>query len=231
MYSDKNSVIQTLKRCQLFRGTEEKTMEWLLKQQGCGVRHYHEGAIIAFRGDLYERLIIVMKGSMTAEFQDFRGKVLKVESIREGEAAAAAVVFASDNLLPVTLTAENECYLYELPKKTVFETMQRSLIFLENILTDMGDRVTVLADKIYSLQFSTIKQKISAYLLDLSNKQGTESPELRVTREVLAEIFGVTRPALSRCFSSMVKEGYFSREGRTVHINSITGLKNAVEEE
>jgi CRP/FNR family transcriptional regulator, dissimilatory nitrate respiration regulator len=231
MYDDRSSIIHALQQCQLFAGTGENTLRWLLDQQGCGVRHFHKEAIIAFRGDRYERLMLVLTGSMTAEFQDFRGKVLKVESIREGETAAAAVLFAADNLLPVTLTAEKECYLFEVPKKTVFQAMQRSIVLLENILTDMGDRVTLLADKMYSLQFSTIKQKISAYILDLANKQGTESPELRVTKEVLSEIFGVTRPALSRCFSSMVKEGYFTQEGKIIHINTISDLEDAVEEE
>lgn len=224
-------IIRELLQCSLLAGEKEETILWLADQPGCRVKKYHKNAIIAFRGDRYERLQIVLQGSLTAEFQDFRGKVLKVESIREHETVASAILFAGENILPVTLTAESDCRLFEIPKEIVFMLMQKSRSFLENIVTDMGNKLSILADKIYSLQFSTIKQKISAYLLDLSNKQSTNSPELRVTKEVLAEIFGVTRPALSRCFSEMVKAGYFEQEGKIVHINSISELEEAVLEE
>lgn len=231
MFTERNSLIKALEKCALFSGVDDDALRRLLDRPGCGVKQYHEGALIAFRGDRYDSLMLMVRGSMTAEFQDFRGKVLKVESIREGESAAAAILFAAENLLPVTLTAEKDCYIFYMPKAIVFELMQRDRAFLENIVTDMGDRVSTLADKIYSLQFSTIKQKIAAYLLDLADKQGTDSPELRVTKEVLAEIFGVTRPALSRCFSDMARDDYFVQEGRIVHIKDKPGLKAAVEEE
>jgi len=231
MFEKKDEVISRLIQCKLFSGVDEAELDWLIGQPGCSVKYFHPEAIIAFRGDQYERLLIVLEGSLRAELQDYRGKVLKVESLKRGEAVATAILFAADNLLPVTLTSESESYVCAIPKQTILQFMQRSRRFLENIISDMGDRVSLLADKIFSLQFSTIKQKISAYLLDLSAKQGTDNPEIRVTKEGLAEIFGVTRPALSRCFSEMVQAGLFEQDGKIIFINNRIDLEAILEDE
>jgi CRP-like cAMP-binding protein len=100
----------------------------------------------------------------------------------------------------------------------VLRMMQASERFLLNYLQDSGLRLTVLAEKLRLIQFSTIREKIASYLLDLADKQFTDSPSVSVSREALAEIFGVSRPSLSREFSRMIDEGILSQEGRRIHI-------------
>ncbi len=220
-----------LRQCPLFQGVGRGEVERLLAMPGCRVRSWGKGSIVAFRGDGYDRLLLVLSGSLAAEFQDHRGKVLKVETLRVHEAIAPAVLFAPDNLLPVTLTASEDALLLEIPRETVLALFRRSERFLGNYLRITGARLTLLAEKLYLQRFATIRQRIAGYLLDQADKQGTDSPQLKVTKEMLAEIFGVTRPALSRCFSQLRHEGLIHPEGSTVHILQRTGLEALLEEE
>lgn len=207
-----------LKNCHLFDKMQADTITRLFSGGGCTLHSYHSGAIIAFRGDTYSDLWIIVAGRIAAEFQDYSGKVLKVETLKESEAVATSILFAPENLLPVTLTAETEVHICSIPRTRVIKLLQQEEQFLTNFLQDNGLRLSILAEKLRLVQFSSIREKIASYLLDQADKQGTDSPQLTVTKETLAEIFGVTRPSLSREFSRLCGETILSQEGRQIHI-------------
>lgn len=228
---DDKNVLHHLKKCPLFQGVEQTDLSGILSRTGCIARSYGPGAVVAFRGDHYDKLLVILSGNVIAEFQDYRGKVLKVETLRQGEAIATAILFSPDNYLPVTLTTDTETTIFEIPRTCILELMKSSTIFMEQMLHDIGNRLTILAEKLYLIQFSTIKQKLAVYFLDQSNKQDTDSPALMVTKETLAEIFGVARPSLSRCFSELTREGVLVQEGNVVHILNRDTLEKIAEEE
>lgn len=227
---DRDSV-ESIKRIPIFRTVSEEHLLMLLETPGCTITTYSPDSIVAFRGDEYTKLMVIIKGSIAAEFQDHRGKVLKVETLKQGEAVATAIIFSPDPLLPVTLTATEKTTVLNVPKKELFTLMEKDKQFLQNIVEDMGNRLAVLAEKLYLVQFSTIKQKIAVYLLDQADKQHTDSPELKITKEMLAEIFGVTRPSLSRCFSELVEDGLIEQKGKRVHLTRKDLLLDLLEEE
>jgi predicted transcriptional regulator len=45
-----------------------------------------------------------------------------------------------------------------------------------------------------------------------------------MTKEALAEVFGVTRPSLSRGFQQLCDEGLIRQEGRVIHLLDSDGL-------
>ncbi len=223
--------VDSLRRCPLFHGVERRDLERLLAAAGRAVRTCRKGSLIAFRGDPYGKLLVILSGSLSADFQDYRGKSMKVETLRAHEAVATAVLFAPDNLLPVTLTAAEDTRLLEIPRPAVLALMRQSGRFLENYLASNGAKLTLLAEKLYLQRFATIRRRIAGYLLDQADKQGTDSPRLAVTKEALAEIFGVTRPSLSRSFAQLRREGILQPEGRTVHILKRPALEALAEGE
>lgn len=210
--------IPQLMSCHLFEGITRQEIRELLEPRRCQLKEYHEGAMVAFRGDSYTSLWIVLQGRLAAEFQDYRGRVLRVESLSEGDPIAAAILFAPETNFPVTLIAETDVRLCVIPRREVLRIMQTSEQFLLNYLRDNGSKIAFLAEKLRLVQFSTIREKIASYLLDLAEKQATDSPVLSISKEELSEIFGVSRPSLSREFSRLVEEEIISRDGRQVHI-------------
>ncbi len=222
-------LLKKLTRCHLFDGIALPELHKLLDQQSCRLRTYHEGAVVTFRGDAYEDLWIVLEGSLSAQLLDYQGKILKVETLSAVEPIATAILFAPERVLPVTLTAETHTSLCLIPRRMILRMMQANERFLLNYLEDSGLRLTVLAEKLRLIQFSTIREKIASYLLDLADKQSTESPSVPVSKETLAEIFGVSRPSLSREFSHLVEEGIISQEGRQINIMNRKELEEILE--
>jgi len=222
--------VEALLSCHLFNNISLNDIEHLFSSGGCTVSAYHEGALVAFRGDIYTDLWIILEGRLAAEFQDYSGKVLKVETLKTHEVVASSILFAPENLLPVTLTAETDVRICSMPRSQIIKLLQENTQFLLNFLEDNGLRLSILAEKLRLVQFSTIKEKIASYLLDQADKQGTDSPLLSVNRETMAEIFGVTRPSLSREFSHLCTDGVIYQEGHQIHILDKKELESVLQE-
>ena len=147
---NEKELLHHLKKCTLFDAVKQNEIAGVLSSAGCIARSYGPGAIVAFRGDHYDKLLVILSGSVIAEFQDYQGKVLKVETLRQGEAIATAVLFSPDNYLPVTLTTDVETTIFEIPRNCILQLMKTSSAFMEQMLYDIGNRLTILAEKTVS---------------------------------------------------------------------------------
>jgi len=116
-----------------------------------------------------------------------------------------------------------------ISRKTLLGMMRESGTFLHNFLSDMGNKIVFLADKIALFQFKTIRQKLCGYLLDLSTRQGSWSVRLPYSKQTLSELFGVTRPSLSRVFAELEFERLIASEGRMVHILDLGAVREEID--
>jgi CRP-like cAMP-binding protein len=96
-------------------------------------------------------------------------------------------------------------------------------------LRDSGNRIVTLAEKLRFSKFSTIRQKIAGYLLECADKQQGKVITLGHSKSSLAELFGVSRPSLSRGFSELHGSGLIRQEGRSITILSRAGLVDLYE--
>lgn len=95
---------------------------------------------------------------------------------------------------------------------------------MRNLLRDMGDRLTTLAEKVWMLSLNTLNQRLANFLLRQSDDLGDEF-ELKTTKEELADALGVARPSLSRVFSEFVAQGLIKQDGRQIRILDRAALK------
>lgn len=220
---------QDLAAASLFAGISVNEIKALCAEADCSFLEFQEGAIVAWRGDSYERLILLTRGSLTAEIVDEKGASLKVESLVAPAPVASGILFAEEALLPVQLRAERSGEALSISRQGILDICRRDERFLQNYLRDGGNKIKFLADKLRFFRFNTIREKIAAYFLELSSRQG-EVISLPYSLEVVADLFGVTRPALSRCLSQMVDEGLLGREGRSFRLFKREGLETLVNE-
>jgi CRP-like cAMP-binding protein len=222
-----------LKKWIFFRPVQTRTLDqWVRGFTPVQRGEYRKGTLILCRGRRkYTDLCCLLEGEVSAEIQDYNGKVLKVETLKAYEAIATAVLFSPDSLLPVTVVAQTDVKTLWIPRKEILRLCSLSVEFLEKLLSDMGARLAFLAQKMRFLQFNTIRKKIADYLLGLMRDQRTHVLKIGLSRESLAEMFGVTRPALSRVFSELYREGILKLEGKRIEVLNPARLRKMAEEE
>ena len=211
---------KTYTECGFFVQLQNWSSDPLPRSSLYHVRTYKKGNIIHFQGDEYSSLLVVVRGKVSAEIHDPQGKKIKLETFSPVSPIAPGILFAADNTLPVTITAETEAVLLSVNRQNVLALLQQDSGCLEYYLSLTGDKIVLLAEKIRLFKFNTIQQKIAGYLLNLSKKQTDDSLILPYTREFMADMFGVARPSLSREFSRLVDAGIIG-----IHKKEVTILK------
>ncbi|MFV0398548.1 MAG: Crp/Fnr family transcriptional regulator [Bacteroidales bacterium] len=193
-------------KSQLFVGLNPEEVDALLAGR-ITIRHYVPGDIIFLQGDRYRTLLIVDSGVVRGEMTNFAGDRVVIEEIEAPRPIAPAIIYASQNILPVDVIAVTETQIAEIMISDFTAILQADARVLHNFLRSISDRSKFLSDRVRMLRFGTIKSKLAGYLLE--QMQGAKSTTFTIphTQQELADIFGVTRPALSRAIGQLAEEG------------------------
>lgn len=170
------------------------------------------------RGEPYDELLLIARGEIVAYIDDVSGKTLQVESLPAPSVVASAIFFASSNRLPVSISATAPTTLFAFSKSTIYAIAREHEGFLDALLADMGNRANFLAARLRMTQFAKIEQKLAIYLTDLVTQQRHDTVTLPHTKQQISEIFGVTRPALSRVFAELADRAIIEYGAQSVTI-------------
>lgn len=223
-FSD-DGLVRALGSCALFEGLDDGELGSVFDQYRGKISSYDEGALLHLRGEPYKELYIILTGALRAEIQDAEGHSMTVETLPAPEAVATAILFSAPQLLPVSLFAAMPSVVLKLPRRALLALCRSHESVLLALLRDMGNRAQFLAEKLRFAVFMTIRQKIAAYLVEQHRYQGRKRVELTMSKQALAEVFGVTRPSLSRAFAELGDEGMITLDGRFVEIRDSNGLE------
>lgn len=202
----------------LFRDLRNNEIGRIIRDIHHQVREYTRGEIIANKGDNYDRLIIIVKGSVVGEMMDFEGRVLRIEQRSAPETVATVFIFGKNNRLPVTITALEETRLLLIPREDLLELFRSNMVVLKNFMDIMANRAQFLSNQIKLLGLNSIKGKIAHYLLEQVKKQDNNDIRLTHTQLELSEMFGVTRPSVGRAIREMNESGYIKSKGKNISI-------------
>lgn len=208
--------IKDLSRCLLFSGLSPDELEQLLSSVQTQERFFEKGDIIAMQDEVCNRLIILTKGSVTAEMNAPSGKVIKVEDIFAPQTPAVLFLFGNKNKFPVQIMARENTETLIVYKDSILKMLPLNQKLLKNYLDISANYASVLAEKLYIMSFRTIRQKLAMYILKLAADKSVA--KLDKSQDALAEYFGVSRPSLSRELKNMQDDGLISVNRRQIQV-------------
>ena len=188
-------MIHTLTNNPLFRGITPEKLSANLEEVSFHARSYKKGEILARQGDVCNRLIILIKGSVRGEMIDYSGRLIKVE-----------------------VTANELTEVIELPKPSVLNLFRKNEQFLENYMNLSANYARTLSDKLFFMSFKTIRQKLASYLLRLYKQQQQSYIILDRSQQELSDYFGVSRPSLARELAHMQEDGLLIADRKHITI-------------
>jgi CRP-like cAMP-binding protein len=209
----------------LFRGIAPDDIENLLRGITFQVKNYQRGQVIASRDEECNFLIILLAGSVKGEMLDFSGKILKIEDIYPPRPLAPAFLFGKKNKYPVDIVANEPTSVMFISREMTMKIFQENEVFLSNYLNTISNRAQFLTEKLFFLSFKSIKEKLANYILSLAKPYKTEIM-LDKSHHELAELFGVTRPSLSRAIGDLEKRNLIKAERKTIKILDRESLSN-----
>ena len=207
---------KTLVKFKLFKGISEDELENLFGKIKYEIKKFKKNDVIFFRDEKVDGLFIVIMGLLSAEMLKSNGDVQKIENLSNGDIIGSAFIFGEDNNLPVDLIVLEEGMLLHIDKNNLLQAFNTNEKFLINFLDEISDKTQFLSNKVWkSFNNKTIKEKVLDYILE-----NTQSNKVifRHSIKELAELFGVSRPSLSRVISDFVEEEILKRDGKNKFI-------------
>ncbi|MCG8697346.1 MAG: Crp/Fnr family transcriptional regulator [Bacteroidales bacterium] len=206
-----------VKFCPLFVGISEEDIESIGRQIHYQVKKYEAGELIISAGDECNNLLIVLEGSVRGEMMDENGKTIKIEDIEACKPLAPAFLFGKNNYYPVTIVTNKNSQILVLSKDTVIKVLQMNDLFLKNYMDNISSRAQFLSQKLKFLSFQSIKGKFAHFILQTAGDR-FKTIELKKNQSELAELFGVTRPALARVIRELNNDGIIEARGKQITI-------------
>ena len=201
-----------LKKVILFKDLEENEIKEMFNTINFDVKKFEKDDIVFFRGDVLDGISIVLKGNLSAEMLKDTGDIQKIENLSTGDLIASAFVFGQNNIIPVDLISLEKTEILHIDKKNLLKLFNIKEMILINFLNEISDKTQFLSNKVWkSFNSKTIREK----MLDYIEQNKVEDKVLfKHSIKELSEMFGVSRPSLSRVISEFVEEGVLERDGK-----------------
>ncbi len=150
---------------------------------------------------------------------------MKVEYIKAPNPMATGFLFSADNRSPpVSAICRTACTFVVIPKENLSLLLKKYDEFMIAFLAYISNRVSFLSDKLRLVSLRTIRAKLAYYLLKES--EGEKSFQLKTTKESIARLFSVSRPALVKVMMEMAEEGIIEVDRRKITILNRVALQN-----
>lgn len=203
--------ISTLAGMPLFQGIEENDILSLLNCLNGKVKSYTKDSIILFNGDDLKYMGIILSGHAHILKEDILGNRNLISNLREKDLFGESLLCAGVEKSPLTIVAITECEVLFLDFRPLIRTCPNTCSFhnklIENMLRIIANKNLFLNKKLSYLSCKSIREKLSAYLLDCFKDKGEYSFSINYNRNQLANFLSIDRSAMCRELSKMKSEG------------------------
>ena len=195
----------------LFRGIPSEELNTLLNCMGAARRRYRRGELILRRGDLAQRLGLVLSGAVHIVREDFWGNRTIVGLAESGEVFAESYACLGSEPLEVSALAAVETEVLFLDAGRAVAGCGRGCAahaqLSRNLLALLAGRNLALTRKMGHMARRTTRDKVLSFLSAQALRAGGPAFDIPLDRQQLADYLAVDRSALSAVLSRLRDEG------------------------
>jgi CRP-like cAMP-binding protein len=205
---EKMDIIACCLETKLFRGFSADELRELLPAIHAGIRKYRKGETFVRAGAPVTSMGLLVFGGMTTLKKDSSGNFNLLKYSCPGDLFFAYFSFQAS---PVTVVSALESVVLSFPVGRMMSedrlTDNQSVRLLRNILQLTSDESMLYLEKVETLSYRSVRNRICNYLYQMSLKNSSQSFSVPFNREQMAQYLCVERSALSKELGRMRKEG------------------------
>jgi CRP-like cAMP-binding protein len=165
------------------------------------------GYTIAYEGSVSTYVGIVLKGSIDVNAYTPNGNVIHINTLREGMTYGDVLLYGSHNTYPGDLITKETTLIAMVPNELIKHFLHDDPIFLANFMTALSGKVHYYNSQAKLLAQDSLRDKILYFLHTEQVRQKSNTIQLNMSKQELAEKLHVQRPSLSRELIKMKQEG------------------------
>lgn len=214
----KMTICEQLSQNILFKNVDFREICTMLEEVSYKKTSYSKNDVIAFEGDEVRGQYIMLSGCVRGEMTNYQGKVVKIEDITGNNLLAPAFIFGGDQHYPVDIIANKDTECIYMGNESFAKLLQMNAVLSTNFRDIVASKTQFLSNKIKFLALQPIKGKIASYLLKRTKNKPGNSVLLPYSQDKLADLFGVTRPSLTRALRELDQDKIIEAQGKKITI-------------
>lgn len=197
----------------------EAEIDQVLASSDVRLVKYKKDEILFHEGDRPEKLYLLLRGKVRILKDTYQGRQIFLGEIRKvGMMFGEVYLFIEESTYDMYTQAITDVEVLEIGR-SIFETEKLGTLGMKlqrNLLHDFAMKAYSMNNMLKVLASGSLRGKIARYLLLQPDRDGVI--ELKESRESTATYLAVSRPALSRELSAMVREGILNVKGKRIEI-------------
>lgn len=231
MTETRASYRRTLAKVAIFSGLTDSELDFLAER--AVPRHFVPGEMVFCEGEPCAGLYVVERGNIRI-FKSSAGGRQQVLSIDGPGSSVAEVPVFDGGDYPASGAAVDHATLLFVGKQDFQALCLAHPEVALKVLRVVGARLRQLVGIIEELSFTTVRHRLTSFLLRLARREGTPSAAgveflLPGSNQELAAQLGTVRELVSRNLSRLQAEGLLKLEGRRVVIPNLKSLEAELE--
>lgn len=222
-------IYKQLQDSALFAGFQINKIESLLREHNYVIKKFSKDQVIAIEGDKINGLGIILFGEVAVQKVYETGKTLQVRSLKKGDLIGNPTVFADCDYYPSTIICKRDAEILFISQNDIGDMCMAHRGFFENFVKILSNQVIYLSEKVKFISFGTIRKKVIHYLLTEYKRQNNRMIKVAV-RTKMAEMFGVSRPALSNELIRMKNDELIEYNKDHIRILDLKKIENELRE-
>ena len=207
--------LDVLMDCPLFSGISREEIVDVMHKVRYRIVNYHRGDLVAMAGAPCLYAEIVLSGEVVASMMGPSGRIIQITKRYPGNMLAPAFLFAKDNRYPVTVEATKETKVFRLLYDDMIQLMASEPRLAMNYTRIVSNIVGFLTKKVGMLSMN-VREKITLFLKEECQRQQTNRVFVKMSRQELANYFGIQKYSLQRCLKSMQDDCVIKIDGKYI---------------
>ncbi len=217
----------------LFNGIALSDMPHVMGCLESKLLHFRRNEYIARMGAPFSGVYIVMEGETAIVRETYDGSRSVVNLFRVGDVCGEAMAFCGLDRWPMSHQALTDCTVLVVHPERIVDVCERACVFHKAILSNMirviARKACDMNRKIEYLMLKTINGKLSKYLLEQKDLNGSATFHVPMNKEKLADFLNVSRPSMSRELGHLRYEGVIEFHRNTFRIVDEEKLRTFLE--
>ncbi len=184
----------------------------------CRMVEYPAKEIYTLAGMPCKYADFIIEGEMIARMTGISGKQVQIDRLPASTLIAPAFIFAKKNEMPVSVETSMPTLLMRMTPSELEKLIDTDERIRWNFIQQLSMIDVFLTHKMRMLSLFSVREKVAMYLIKIATEQQSRTIKLTVSRQEMADIFGIQKFSLLRCLSEFEENGAIKIEGKTITI-------------
>ena len=209
--------LQGIRKCPLFEGLTDNEIMDLMHAVRYRVIRLYKGDFLFVAGEDCLHANILIDGEVVAYLEGASDRYIRMSAFHAGNIFAPAFLFAQDRRYPVTVQATTNTKVLRIMSADFERLLELDSRLYKNFTVILSNLIAGLTKKVGML-LSSVRDKIIFFLKEQRRRQKSNTITLPMSRQELADYFGIQKYSLQRALNELQESGAIRIDGKIIEI-------------